>query len=284
MPAAFNRRDDLSVIDSNSFVIILITDGCVTLMINDCKCYVGPNTVLLLNKDCTVKVLSSQGLRARSISFEPAFINVNLNWNMIGRGDYEQIRKEFGFPSFELFFDTEMQGRVFPLQGDALTTADCLINSIINELGAQPDNFWSCRARAVIFQLFDVLESYCRELVSSEKSGDYIVLKAIDYISQNIGRKFSVTEICNAINTNHTTLNERFSSVTGLCVSEFIISKRMEMARQFLMFTSLNIAEIAHLCGYTDVSYFTRAFRKTVGETPLKYRKISVEKRKEKLQ
>ncbi|MBQ7246396.1 MAG: helix-turn-helix transcriptional regulator, partial [Firmicutes bacterium] len=39
---------------------------------------------------------------------------------------------------------------------------------------------------------------------------------------------------------------------------------------------SKSVAEIAAECGYSDQSYFSRAFQKQYGTTPLEYRKAGL--------
>lgn len=47
----------------------------------------------------------------------------------------------------------------------------------------------------------------------------------------------------------------------------------MALAGQLLCSTSLSVGEIAARCGYADVSYFMKVFKKRMGTTAQKYRK-----------
>ena len=48
--------------------------------------------------------------------------------------------------------------------------------------------------------------------------------------------------------------------------------KRLALAKQLLLGTSLSISEIARMAGYGTTKYFTELFRKREGMTPGKYR------------
>jgi len=68
-------------------------------------------------------------------------------------------------------------------------------------------------------------------------------------------------------------LNESVKQVTGFTVSYWIQYETMLEARRMLYFTDLDVKEIAAELGYEDPAYFTRLFNKSVGQTPLQFRK-----------
>jgi AraC family transcriptional activator of pobA len=67
-------------------------------------------------------------------------------------------------------------------------------------------------------------------------------------------------------------LNEALKKVTGFSVSYWITQEIMLEAKRLLFYSELNVKEIAHNLGYEDAAYFSRLFRKTIGNTPLAFR------------
>ena len=59
----------------------------------------------------------------------------------------------------------------------------------------------------------------------------------------------------------------------GLTPSQLIAKTRITAASRLLQETDKTVAEIAHDCGYSDQSAFTRAFRTTTGLTPIEHRR-----------
>ena len=59
---------------------------------------------------------------------------------------------------------------------------------------------------------------------------------------------------------------------TGSTLTEYVNRKRVEHAIFLLNSTNLQIQEIAAACGIPDVNYFTKIFKKQVGNTPKEYR------------
>jgi AraC family transcriptional regulator len=59
-----------------------------------------------------------------------------------------------------------------------------------------------------------------------------------------------------------------FKRVTGLSPHQYVLSQRIQLARQLLTETKLSIAEVAHDVGFYDQSHFTYHFKRLVGVTP----------------
>lgn len=64
-----------------------------------------------------------------------------------------------------------------------------------------------------------------------------------------------------------------FREFSGMSFNAYLVHYRLELAAKQLSETDLKVIEIAENCGFRSQSYFTRAFRKKYGKTPLAYRK-----------
>ena len=58
----------------------------------------------------------------------------------------------------------------------------------------------------------------------------------------------------------------------GLTPNQFITKSRIAAASRMLRDPALSVTEIAHACGFSDHSAFTRAFRSATGMTPSLFR------------
>ena len=63
-----------------------------------------------------------------------------------------------------------------------------------------------------------------------------------------------------------------FRKSTGLRFTDYVCRARVEHAKQLLLQRSARIADVAMNCGFGDVSYFNRMFKKCAGVTPTEYR------------
>ena len=55
---------------------------------------------------------------------------------------------------------------------------------------------------------------------------------------------------------------------------EYVIEIRILNARNLLVQTNQDVAEIAAKVGYTDLKYFSRIFKKMTNLTPSEYRRL----------
>ena len=146
------------------------------------------------------------------------------------------------------------------------------------QLEEQPDPKWSCRARQILFRILAVL-AQGREREDCAAGTEETAGRVCRYILTHLGEDLSVGSLCRTFATNHTSLYRQFKAHTGLPVSEYVLSKRLEAAKSSLAFTSLSLAEIARECGFRESAYLARVFKQHVGTTPLSYRTAMRKKR-----
>lgn len=69
-------------------------------------------------------------------------------------------------------------------------------------------------------------------------------------------------------------LSHRFKEVTGFSVTDYIQMTRVRNVQALLINTNTPITEISEPCGFNSFSQFNRVFRKYIGMSPSKYRKM----------
>lgn len=67
-------------------------------------------------------------------------------------------------------------------------------------------------------------------------------------------------------------LNRTANAVLGASAMAVVERRIMHEARHYLVFTVMPVKEIAYALGYADPAYFSRAFRRSVGQPPERYR------------
>ena len=97
---------------------------------------------------------------------------------------------------------------------------------------------------------------------------------AKQYIQNNYANQISLEEVADAINLSAAYLSNMFKKEMGMNFSDFLISCRIEAAKELLKTTDLPIADVASRVGYTDSRYFSKTFVKVVGLKPSTYRKL----------
>ena len=90
---------------------------------------------------------------------------------------------------------------------------------------------------------------------------------------ESIVHQPSVSLMAQEMNINASYLNTTIKNLTGTTASSYIHKKCMLEAKSYLMHTDLQVIEISHKLGFTNVSYFNRFFKKHSHFTPLSFRK-----------
>jgi AraC-like DNA-binding protein len=85
-------------------------------------------------------------------------------------------------------------------------------------------------------------------------------------------------EIARAVGRVTSSVNERnlqqVMETHAETFSHFVLRQRLDRAAALLVSKrNLRISEIAFLCGFSDLSYFNRTFKKRFGENPRAYRR-----------
>jgi transcriptional regulator GlxA family with amidase domain len=93
------------------------------------------------------------------------------------------------------------------------------------------------------------------------------------WLEANVDAALSVALMAQQAGMSPRSLQRRFRQATGLALSQYVQSLRVEKAKGMLEGTSLPIAQICWNVGYQDVSAFSRLFLAQTGLTAGGYRK-----------
>ncbi len=96
---------------------------------------------------------------------------------------------------------------------------------------------------------------------------------AIRFIDENYATTFSMKDVAEMSGLSTSQFNYRFRAVLRMSPTEYVLSRRIQDAREQLTGTSQTIAQIGCAVGFFDQSHFTKRFHRFTGMTPLAYRK-----------
>lgn len=93
------------------------------------------------------------------------------------------------------------------------------------------------------------------------------------YMEQHWKENVSRTRMAELVHFHPDYLSRIFKEATGFSMTDYLTELRMQEAKRRLLKTRERISEVALEVGYTDLSYFTRIFRRRFGVSPREYRK-----------
>ena len=100
-------------------------------------------------------------------------------------------------------------------------------------------------------------------LSNNNKSSSYhrIIEMAKQYIVENCAGDVSLERVAREVGFSSFYLSKLFKKEEGINYKDFVISVRMEKAKQLILEGRLNVSEVAVAVGYNNNTYFGKAFK-----------------------
>lgn len=97
--------------------------------------------------------------------------------------------------------------------------------------------------------------------------------KAMRFLEDNFAHSFTMEEVAKMVGLSPAYFSERFKQIAGMNYIDYLTMTRMERAKQLLRDPKYKVQDVASRVGYIDPKYFTSAFKKFSGKTPLEFRR-----------
>ncbi len=115
-------------------------------------------------------------------------------------------------------------------------------------------------AIANVPRAFDLVDHVARLVLSSLSTGDA-----------------SIEQVASHLGASPRTVQRRLRD-RGVVFNDMVASIRLELSHRYLSDPSLTLTDVAFLLGYSDLSAFSRAFRRWTGQTAIAYRRDQLRK------
>ena len=121
--------------------------------------------------------------------------------------------------------------------------------------------------------LTEMIRKYCLLVKNhSLKAYSLLIQKVITRIDTDLTLDHSLKTYAELLNVHPSYLSSLFRKETGVTLTEYVNQKRVEHGVFLLNTTNMQIQTIAQQCGFSDINYFTRIFKKRIGKTPSEYK------------
>ena len=99
----------------------------------------------------------------------------------------------------------------------------------------------------------------------------------IEYVNENYMNEITLSSLCEvAGGISEQYLCRLFRQTLRMRPIEYILKKRIAIARSYLEKTDMPISEVVVKSGFNNMSYFYRNFKRFTGKSPLSYRQIAM--------
>lgn len=104
------------------------------------------------------------------------------------------------------------------------------------------------------------------------------VEKTLEYLHANYASNIGLKKLADELDISESSLSKQFKQQMGCGIVAYRNHLRVYMAALMLLQSTRSVSQVAEKMGFWDVKYFSRVFRKIMGESPAQYRKLSGEK------
>ncbi len=113
----------------------------------------------------------------------------------------------------------------------------------------------------------------CQYKNSDAKENNYCEL-AKKYLEENYMRDMNITDAADHLDISYSYLSKIFRTRTGITLTDYLNSVRINKSKEYLTNTFLTLGEISEKVGYNNVQSYQRFFKKYINITPGDYRKL----------
>ena len=115
-----------------------------------------------------------------------------------------------------------------------------------------------------------IMERY-QQYDERNRANSYIQ-RAMFYIREHLHESLSLQQVAAYVHVNPNHFSEVFKREAGMNYIDFVTLERMGLAKELLTGSERKISQVASDCGYEDVKYFCKLFKKHMGLSPSQYR------------
>ncbi len=118
--------------------------------------------------------------------------------------------------------------------------------------------------------VFDFAEEMA-EIKKSENIPKNLRL-ALDYIYDHLNENIGISEIADYVAISESQLRRDFKQYLAMSPLKFIQEKKVEFAKNRLVYSDISYVDLANDLGFASHSYFIKIFKEHTGMTPMEYR------------
>lgn len=105
---------------------------------------------------------------------------------------------------------------------------------------------------------------------------NYVVRKALDYMENHYKEPLHLKDVADVVYVSSCHLSKLINRELESSFSDVLNDIRIRHAKELLEDPSLRIVDVAYDVGFSDLSHFSRTFKKMVGVSPNQYRKKEI--------
>jgi len=160
------------------------------------------------------------------------------------------------------------------LNGVELAKAEYILNSMLHEQ-SQKEPGYELFLKNKLEELIIFLSRKYSQIGVPRARSLLRIGKAVDYLEHHYGQNIYIHQLAELSYMSLRNFQRVFRDATGRSPNDYLLDLRLQQASKLLTETESSVYSISNQVGIHDWYYFSRAFKRKMGISPLKYRKKS---------
>ncbi len=148
-----------------------------------------------------------------------------------------------------------------------------IIQQIKKEFAEVEDGFLEC-IRCLIVQMFIIIMRKIGKKDGAKNESD-VIKEVSDYIKLHYAEQISLSDIAAKYNYSLSHISKKFSSEMGVGFTQYLQKIRVEQSCRLLEAGDHTVSEIANIVGYSNIKFFNKVFKDTLGVSPREFKRIN---------
>ncbi|WP_448552921.1 GlxA family transcriptional regulator [Thalassotalea montiporae] len=127
-------------------------------------------------------------------------------------------------------------------------------------------------ARSFVLETGRTAQLTYSPLIAKKYHNDKTVKAVQEWLESHYSQTIAISEVSQQFGVSNRTLIRRFKEAAKITPSEYLQAIRIDAASKLLVQSNQHIDEITHAVGYSDISSFTKLFKRKTGLSPSNYR------------
>ena len=127
-------------------------------------------------------------------------------------------------------------------------------------------------ARSFVLETGRTTQLTYSPLIAKKYHNDKTVKAVQEWLESHYSQTIAIGEVSQHFGVSNRTLIRRFKEAAKITPSEYLQAIRIDAASKLLVQSNQHIDEITHAVGYSDISSFTKLFKRKTGLSPSNYR------------
>jgi len=146
-----------------------------------------------------------------------------------------------------------------------------LIQMLVQEMRNHPDDL--LLSRACNDTVIALMQRHISAFETSRKESRFDLETIDHYITQHLSQKISVAQLAGRVFLGESQFYSLFKEQMGITPHQYVLGKRIDMARELIEQDRLSLGQIAEFTGFSSQSAFTHTFTRLQGVSPSLYKK-----------